>query len=175
MKHWLHGRKIVAIFWLYGTNLLRNASITNVRFSRRASCIFSLSSRSFYWESRQNKNLRIGFLCEQMRATATRYYNLIRDVMSSDCIYYGTGTSTSVGCPDHLGHFFCLVYVGCGGQLGHFFYLISRPVGIFLLMGDQTSWDITSIECSGKVRHFFCWVSRLVGTCFLLGAWMSLF
>ena len=108
-------------------------------------------------------------------ATATRYYDLIRDVMSSDCIYYGTGTSTSVGCPDHLGHFFCLVYVGCGGQLGHFFYLISRPVGIFLLMGVWTSWDITSIECPGKLGHFFCWVSRLVGTCFLLGAWMSLF
>ena len=113
--------------------------------------------------------------CEQLRATATRYYDLIRDMMSSDCIYYGTGTSTSVGCPDHLGHFFCLVYVGCGGQLGHFFYLISRPVGIFLLMGVWTSWDITSIECPGKLGHFFCWVSRLVGTCFLLGAWMSLF
>ena len=97
-------------------------------------------------------------------ATATRYYDLIRDVMSGDCIYYGTGTSTSVGCPHHLGHFFCLVYVGCGGQLGHFFYLISRPVGIFLLMGVPISWDITSIECPGKLGHFFCLLSRLVGT-----------
>ena len=64
----------------------------------------------------------------------------------------------------------CLV-----ARLDIFFYLISRPVGIFLLMGVWTSWDITSIECPGKLGHFFCWVSRLVGTCFLLGAWMSLF
>ena len=76
-------------------------------------------------------------------ATATRYYDLIRDVMSIDCIYYGTGTSTSVGCPDHLGHFFCLVYVGCGGQLGHFF-----------LFDLQASWDISSNGCLDQLGYY---------------------